>query len=132
MTHPSRLRLFLLGMLLAAAGLCGCVPPTVFPVYAGLGLDVAIFHRTAPDLVYSAVTGRDCSLVRLDRGESYCRPVELPVPPQPYCTRSLGTVDCWAHPELMVNLPPEVAQGPRALTPEQNSARLARWPADLQ
>ncbi len=57
MTHPSRLRLFLLGMLLAAGGLCGCVPPTVFPVYAGLGLDVAIFHRTAPDLGYSAVTG---------------------------------------------------------------------------
>jgi hypothetical protein len=106
--------------LLGAAGLAGCVP------------DTAIFHRTVPDLIYSGVTGQDCSMVRLDRGESYCRPLEPPVPPQPYCTRSLGIVDCWAEPERMPNLPPQVAQGPQELTPEQNRVRLARWPAVLQ
>ena len=104
-------------MLLCAASLCGCVP---------------VFHRTLPDLVYSGVSGRDCSMVRLDRGESYCRPVALPVPPQPYCTRSLGTVDCWQNPEQVANLGPNVAQGPTALTPEQNRIRLARWPTSLQ
>lgn len=113
---PARALLALLG----AAGVAGCVPAT------------AIFHRTVPDLVYSAVTGRDCSMVRLDRGESYCRAVEPPVPPQPYCTRSLGIVDCWADPGHMANLPPQVAEGPQTLTPEQNRVRLARWPAALQ
>ena len=103
--------------LLMGACLSGCVP---------------VFHRTLPDLLYSGVSGRDCSMVRLDRGQSYCRPVEPPVPPQPYCTRSLGGVDCWQHPEQLVNLPPQVAQGPHDLTPEQNRIRLARWPAALE
>ena len=119
-------------LLAAACCVAGCVPGTVFPLTAGLGADIAIFHRTLPDLVYSGITGRDCSVVRLDRGESYCRAVAFPVPPQPYCTRSLGRVDCWAHPEQIPNLPPQVAEGPHELTPEQNRIRLARWPADLQ
>jgi hypothetical protein len=118
--------------MLAAACVAGCVPATIYPLAAGLGVEVAIFHRTVPDLIYSGISGRDCSLVRLDRGESYCRPVAPPLPPQPYCTRSLAGVDCWAHPELMPNLPRQVAQGPHELTPEQERIRVARWPADLQ
>ncbi len=100
----------------------GCVP----------GTDIAIFHRSVPDMAYSAITGRDCSVVRLDEGQSYCRPVDPPVPPQPYCTRSLAGVDCWAHPEQIPGLPMQVAQGPHDLSPEQNRARLARWPVSLQ
>ena len=129
---PSKNLIRWLPLLLAACCLAGCVPETVLPLAAGLGAEVAIFHRTLPDLVYSGVTGRDCSMVRLDRGESYCRAVAPPVPPQPYCTRSLGMVDCWAHPELMANLPPQVAQGRSTPTPEQDRIRLARWPASLR
>jgi len=112
--------------------LTGCVSATVVPLAAGIGADVAIFHRTIPDMVYSAVTGRDCSVVRLDENQSYCKPVDPPVPPVPYCTRTLGGVECWAHPEQMPGLPVQVAQGPRTLTPEQDRVRLARWPASLQ
>ena len=114
-------RAILATALLACVG--GCVP---------------VFHRTLPDLVYSGVTGRDCSMVRLDRGESYCRTVALPLPPQPYCTRSLAGVDCWAQPERMHNLAPQVAELPhdpaihQGLTDEQDRIRLARWPSDLQ
>nr|WP_321983067.1 hypothetical protein [uncultured Lichenicoccus sp.] len=105
---------------------------------SGLGgcVDVAIFHRSVPDLIYSGITGRDCSVVRLDQGDSYCVPIALPPKPPPYCTRSLGRINCWARPELVVNLPPQVAAGPhdgsQALTEEQDRTRLARWPADLQ
>ncbi|MBE7209925.1 MAG: hypothetical protein INR65_02810 [Gluconacetobacter diazotrophicus] len=101
---------------------------------AGLGADVSIFHRTVPDTIYSAITGRDCSLVRLDRDESYCKPIDPPVPPQPYCTRTLARVECWDTPDPVVasRLPPSVAQGPTALTREQDRFRLARWPASLQ
>ncbi|MCQ8241315.1 hypothetical protein [Rhizosaccharibacter radicis] len=117
--------------LLLTPGLGGCVPATIFPLTAGLGTDVAVFHRTLPDLAYSAITGKDCSLVRLDRDQSYCKPVEPPVPPQPFCTRSLGRIDCWAEPALLADHPAQVAQGPDRLTPDQDRARLARWPAEL-
>lgn len=109
----------------------GCVSATLAPVAVGLGADIAIFHRSLPDTLFSAITGRDCSVVRLDRGESYCRPVDPPVPPTPYCTRSLAGVDCWASPERMPNIPMQVAQGPHQLTPEQDRKRLARWPASI-
>lgn len=112
--------------------LTGCVAATVIPVVAGVGADIAIFHRSLPDMLYSAVTGRDCSVVRLDRNESYCRPVDPPVAPAPYCTRSLAGIDCWAHPEQIPGIPMQVAQGPWTLTPEQERLRLARWPASLQ
>ncbi len=108
--------------------LSGCAPGTVVPVVGGLGASIAIFHRDLFDVLYSGITGKDCSVVRLDEGESYCRPVDPPPQPVPYCTRSLGVVDCWSHPELMDPLPPQVADGPMTLTPEQNRYRLRRWP----
>lgn len=111
----------------------GCVPGTVSTVAAGIGADVAIFHRTIPDTIYSALTGRDCSAVRLDRGESYCKPIDPPVPPQPYCTRTLGSVECWTTAASTApGMPPQVAQGPAALMPEQDRLRLARWPTSLR
>ena len=36
--------------------------------------------------------------MRLDQGKSYCRPIEPPPEPPPYCTRSLGVADCWRDP----------------------------------
>lgn len=126
--------LLLLPLLCAFAlpWLSGCTAGVVVPVAGAFGADVAILHRTVLDTIYSALTGRDCSMVRLDRGESYCKPVDPPVPPIPYCTRSLAGVDCWAHPELMPGIPAQVAQGPHELTREQDRIRLARWPESLQ
>ncbi len=117
--------LLALAMLL---GLGGCAAGTVLPVVGGFGADIAIFHRDLFDMLYSGITGRDCSVVRLDEYKSYCRPIDPPPPRQPYCTRSLGVVDCWGAPELMVDLPPQVASGPVRLTPAQNRDRLQRWP----
>jgi hypothetical protein len=71
------------------------------------------------------VTARDCSAVRLDRGKSYCRPAEPPPEPPPYCTRSLGVADCWADP---AGHPRELGDGPRTLTPTQETDRTRRWP----
>lgn len=118
--------------LMPLLAMSGCVPATVIPLTAALGADVAIFHRTMPDTLYSAITGKDCSLVRLDRGESYCKAVDPPVPPQPYCTHTLGAVMCWSKPESMPGIPTQIAQGSRSLTPEQNKVRLARWPQEFQ
>jgi hypothetical protein len=116
---------------LALLLLAGC-EATAPQVAAGLTAvtvgSVTTIQRTPLDAVYSAATGKDCSVVRLDQGKSYCRPTEPPPDSPPYCTRSLGVVDCWADPAALPDRPPEVADGPRALTPEQEKDRTRSWP----
>ena len=68
-------------------------------------------------------------MVRLDQGKSYCRPVEPPPEPPPYCTRSLGVADCWRDPASLPDHPPEMADGPRTLTPAQEADRTRGWPS---
>jgi hypothetical protein len=103
---------------LAAAGITAAVSVSSIP----------ILQRTPLDAIYSVATGQDCSLVRLDQGLTYCRPVEpLPAPP-PFCSRSLAGVDCWRDPALLANRPHELADGPRVLTASQEAYRLRRWP----
>jgi hypothetical protein len=109
--------------------LAGCGPET--PIVAGAAGVVAaasipVFHRTPVDMVVSAVTGRDCSVVNLDKGEQYCHPKERPPSEPEFCTRSLGVPDCWKDPSKVPNNPRELADGPRALTPEQE--RTTSWP----
>ena len=89
---------------------------------------IAMIQRTPADAVYSLVTGRDCSVVRLDQGKSYCRPQEPPPQLPPFCTRSLGVVDCWQDPGSLADRPMGVADGPATLTPEQEANRVRRWP----
>jgi hypothetical protein len=116
-------------VLLATAG---CHAPWFQPVGAIAGANVAaipVVQRDLFDVAYSTITGKDCSVVRLDRGQSYCRAEEPPPAPPPYCTRSLGTVDCWRDPNAIRGpIPPEVADGPRTLTPAQERDRTRRWP----
>jgi hypothetical protein len=89
---------------------------------------VAVIGRTPIDALVSVVSGKDCSAVRLEQGKSYCRPTE-PLPDAPsYCTRSLGVVDCWRDPSAVVDLAPEVADGPRVLNAAQEANRIRRWP----
>ena len=89
---------------------------------------VAVIQRTPGDAVYSWWTGRDCSVVRLDQGKTYCRAVE-PVAAVPvFCTRGLGTVDCWQDPDTVPGNPKGVADGPVGLTGEQEADRVRKWP----
>ncbi len=114
-----------------AALSAGCGVPPVQPLGALVvadGASVAVFGRSIGDMIYSGATGRDCSVVRLDRGKSYCRAPEAAVVSQPFCTRSLGAVDCWATPDIAPPHSREVADGPRALTPEQLRNAQHAWP----
>lgn len=109
--------------------LAGCTP-----VAAGVGgaaelASVPVLGRGLPDVAVSAATGKDCSVVRLDQGKSYCRPTDPPPPRPQFCTRSLGVVDCWANPEALNGPPPhQVADGPNTLTPAQEANRTRGWP----
>ena len=119
---------FLPILLVALAG-CGITPEQAATVGAGVTVgSIAVLQRSPLDALYSAVTGRDCSIVRMEQGKSYCRPIEPPPEAPPYCTRSLGVVDCWRDPAALPDRPPEVSAGPQVLTPEQETNRTRRWP----
>lgn len=114
-------------VILLLAG-CNLTPEQAATVGVGAAVgSIAVIGRSPADAVYSIVSGRDCSIVRLEQNKSYCKPIEPPPSPQPYCTRSLGVVDCWADPEKMPNLPPQVGDIPHGLTPEQEADRVKGW-----
>ena len=107
---------------------CGLSPEQAATVGVGVGVDsIVVIQRTPLDAAVSVLSGRDCSIVHWDQGKSYCRPVEPPPEPPPYCTRSLGVSDCWRDPATIPNRPPEVADGPRTLTPAQEADRTKGW-----
>lgn len=115
--------------LLSLLALTGChlasaaVPPL-------LGVEVAsimLFQRGLVDIAVSTVSGQDCSLVRLDRGLSYCRPPDSPPPPVLFCTRSLGVPDCWANPEALTGGTTPIADS-RPPSPAQEAYRTRGWP----
>ena len=83
--------------------------------------------RSVPDVVVSFLRDRDCSVVRLEQGVSYCVPPDPPPEPAELCTRTLGRVDCWAHPALMPGHPLAVADTP-AMTSAQLLHAAHRWP----
>jgi hypothetical protein len=108
---------------------CGATPEQMATVAVGVGVgSIAVIHRSPFDALYSVVSGKDCSIVRLDQGKGYCRPEEPPPAAQPYCTRSLGVADCWRDPASLPDHPPDLAAGPQTLTPQQEADRTRRWP----
>ncbi|WP_240048319.1 hypothetical protein [Crenalkalicoccus roseus] len=115
-------------LLLLLLPLAGCDATGLGAAAAVTAGSVAVIGRTPVDAVVSLASGRDCSAVRLDRGLSYCAPREPPPAPPPYCTRSLGRVDCWTQPPLALPYVPGVADGPARLTPAQEAHRTRRWP----
>jgi hypothetical protein len=90
---------------------------------AAEALSLRAFGRTTGDALVSLVTGEDCSIARIGRGEAYCGQDPVPAPP-PFCTRSLGAVDCWTIPPAAYPAYRGVADGPAALTAAQESNRI--------
>lgn len=115
-----RLLLSLLVLPLAACGtkIQGTPAPLVAAgVTAG---SFVMLQRSPVDAVYSLVTGQDCSVLHLERRGEYCRTVEAPAE-APFCTRSLGRVDCWTEPR------PFGPQQAVADTPVRPATEPARW-----
>ena len=112
-------------ILVLLAGLSGCVSPDQWvPAGALIGVgSVAAIGRTPVDAAVSLVSGKDCSVVRVEQGKSYCREPEPPPDPPPFCTRSLARVDCWRSAEAAPSGTRGVADGPTRLTPAQEANR---------
>ena len=120
-------RVLALGLLAALGGCAAAAGPIAA---AGVG-SLVVFQRDPPGIVASAITGHDCNIVRVAEGKSYCKPIEPPPPTPPFCTRSLGVVDCWAYADPFGYYQRQVADGPSELTLRQDRARLAHWPSKL-
>jgi hypothetical protein len=118
-------------VLVLPALLAGCGPAAPL-AEVGVGVvtaaSIPIFHRAPLDMAISAATGRNCSVVHLDKGDRYCTARDQPPEPPVFCTRSLGVVDCWDDPSKLPGHPSEVADGPRVLTQEQEKDRTKWWP----
>ena len=112
----------ILAALLLLPMLAGCQTAAVAPLLAAEAVSVMVLGRGIGDIAVSAISGQDCSIVRLDRGQTYCAPRNPPIRTA-YCTRSLGVPDCWAAPPLQ----PPLADAPPA-TEGQIRYREARWP----
>lgn len=120
MPSPRALGLFALALL------PGCSGPALVGVAAGNVASLALIQRTVPDAVVTVVSGEDCSIVNRDLGLPYCVPRPQAPPAPPFCTRSLGAVDCWERPPPADPPRRGVADGPTALTPAQE-ANLRQW-----
>ncbi len=82
--------------LLLLLPLAACGGESIGPMLFVNGGSIMLIGRTPADVVVSAITGSDCSVVHIDSGQPYCR-TDIPPALQPFCTRSLGTVDCWTN-----------------------------------
>ena len=114
---------------LVPAMLAACSPEPVGALAGAEIASVAVFGRGIVDLGVSAVSGKDCSIVRLDKGLTYCAPKDQP-PQEAYCTRTLAAVDCWPSPAFLPVYRQGVGDTP-ASTQEQERYRAARWPKSL-
>jgi hypothetical protein len=103
--------------------LCGCLETAALVGAAA----IPVIGRSPVDAVVSTVAGRDCSVVRLDAGKTYCAAEEAAPAAPVVCTRSLGVVDCWKNPKDLGARYTEVADGPRGLTPAQEADRMRAW-----
>jgi len=114
-------------LLLALAPGCAAVGAPGAPLLAipaaAEALSLRVFGRTIGDGLVSLVTGEDCSIARIGRGDAYCGQDNAPAPP-PICTRSLGAVDCWTVPPAAWPAYRGVADGPATLTEAQENNRI--------
>lgn len=107
----------------------GWAPPTAAAVGVEMG-SVVVFGRGVGDLAVSSISGKDCSIVHLDQGKPWCRPMEPPTRPMDFCTQSLGDPDCWADLAALPDHPPGLGDTPALTAAQQANSHqgwLARW-----
>ena len=78
-------------------GGCGLEPLAV-PAAGVSGASLVFTVKTPLDHVAGLATRQDCSSVRWERHGPWCVAPAPPPLPTPFCTRSLGAVDCWTTP----------------------------------
>jgi len=60
---------------------------------------VMVTEKTSFDHAVSALSGKDCSVVRKEAGRTYCVEDERHPTPAAFCYRTLGDVTCYDRPD---------------------------------
>ncbi|MCS6854166.1 MAG: hypothetical protein NZ523_05365 [Elioraea sp.] len=115
-----RVLLALLALPLVACGTTIQGTPASLVAAGAVAGSFVVLQRGPVDAMYSLITGEDCSVLHLERRGEYCRSVER-IGAAPFCTRSLGQVDCWTEPR------PFGPQQAVADTPARPATEPARW-----
>lgn len=64
------------------------------------GASLVASDKTASDHLISLVSGKDCSVVRTERGLAYCVEDQPPIiKPRVFCYKTLGSVSCYDQPD---------------------------------
>ena len=93
-TRLALLSLLALGGCSLATGAPGSVPSL-----AGVeAVTVIGTDKTLGDHIVSFTTGKNCSTVRRQTGQTYCEEDEVVPPEEIYCYRTLGRVSCYRTP----------------------------------
>ena len=84
-----------MGLLGVTLGACSFVPG-----FAQVeGATVIGTKKTISDHVVSLASGKDCSIIRKDRGLTYCVEDEPVITPNIYCYKTLARVTCYDRPD---------------------------------
>ena len=63
------------------------------------GVSFITTEKSISDRAVSIYSGKDCSTVRIERGETYCAEDEVEPKVLVYCYRTLGKVSCYDRPD---------------------------------
>lgn len=86
-----------LASLIAAA--CLSVTAACDAIYVGSAATVITTDKTVTDHAVSLFSGKDCSTIRTERGQTYCKEDEVHPEPTVHCYSTLGGVDCYRESE---------------------------------
>jgi len=68
--------------------------------FAVEGVSAALSDKTASDHVVSLLSGKECSFLRVDQGQSYCVEDAVKISQSHlYCYRTLGAATCYTEPD---------------------------------
>ena len=63
------------------------------------GVSIISTEKSLSDHAVSIYSGKDCSTIRLERGDTYCVEDEVVPKLMVYCYRTLGKVTCYDRPD---------------------------------
>ncbi len=119
-------RVFFIAGLVVLAAVSGCAN---IPVFAEAeGVSTVLTKKTVTDHIVSLASGKNCSTVRVDRGQSYCVEDEINPPPKVYCYRTLGSVSCYNEPDPYKGGQKAIGRDEGALVKKQVMPRASQKP----
>jgi len=89
------MRIIAAAVIIVLVGSCSLALP-----YAAVdGAVIMGTEKTMADHAISLASGKDCSLIRIEKGQVYCKEDELTPRPNLYCYRQLAGVTCYNRPD---------------------------------